>query len=361
MKLKNIFSLNKKNSKREDQKNSLVNLKRVAFNTILIGFLVTIIIELYYVFVIVDMTLFDIITSISLVCIVFLIGIAYLLEQLEKTEKGFREAEYLQSLIIKQLEGKVRDRTDEVKKLLKQKNDFVNQLGHDLKTPLMPLCNLIPILLKKENNKDNKKILEIINRNVDYISNLVNKTIELAKLNSSNTSLNFKKNNLFDIANDSIIFNKDNFNKNKFEIINNISKDIFVKSDKLRLQELFTNLFTNSIKYSFKKGVITLDTEINNDFVTVSISDNGLGLSSDQINHIFDEFYKVDKSRHDINSSGLGMTICKKIVEGHGGKIWIESPGLKKGSIVYFTLPIVNKNSNISSIDEIRFTVDNYL
>ena len=55
------------------------------------------------------------------------------------------------------------------------------------------------------------------------------------------------------------------------------------------------------------------------------------------------------------------MTICKKIVEGHGGKIWIESPGLKKGSIVYFTLPIVNKDSNISSIDEIRFTVDNYL
>ena len=206
MKLKNLFSYNKIKSKREDQKNSLINLKRVAFNTILIGFFVTIIIELYYVFVIVDMTLFDIITSISLVCIVFLIGIAYLLEQLEKTEKGFREAEYLQSLIIKQLEGKVKDRTDEVKKLLKQKNDFVNQLGHDLKTPLMPLCNLIPILLKKEKNKDNKKILEIINRNVDYISNLVNKTIELAKLNSSNTSLNFEKNNLFDIANDSIIF-----------------------------------------------------------------------------------------------------------------------------------------------------------
>ena len=103
MKLKNIIKM-KKNFSIRDKSDSLTHIKKVAFNTILIGIFLTIIIELYYVFIIVDMTLFDIIISVSLVCIVFLLGIAYVLEELEKTEKGLKEAEYLQSLIIKQLE-----------------------------------------------------------------------------------------------------------------------------------------------------------------------------------------------------------------------------------------------------------------
>ena len=63
-----------------------------------------------------------------------------------------------------------------------------------------------------------------------------------------------------------------------------------------------------------------------------------------QINHIFDEFYKVDESRHDMTSVGLGLSICKRIVEKHGGKIWAESPGRGKGSKMIFTLPTSSSN-----------------
>jgi len=66
-------------------------------------------------------------------------------------------------------------------------------------------------------------------------------------------------------------------------------------------------------------------------------------VSQQQIDRIFDDFYKVDSARHDLESSGLGLPICKRIVEKHGGKIWVESPGLGKGTTLYFTLPLNSK------------------
>jgi signal transduction histidine kinase len=69
--------------------------------------------------------------------------------------------------------------------------------------------------------------------------------------------------------------------------------------------------------------------------------DNGIGMTQDEIGRIFDEFYKADSARHDIHNTGLGMSICKRIVEKHGGNIWVESPGSGKGTTVFFTLPAV--------------------
>ena len=73
--------------------------------------------------------------------------------------------------------------------------------------------------------------------------------------------------------------------------------------------------------------------------VTVSVADTGIGMTQEEIDRIFDEFYKADSARHDIQSTGLGMSICKRIVEKHGGSIWVESPGPGKGTTVFFTLP----------------------
>jgi signal transduction histidine kinase len=135
------------------------------------------------------------------------------------------------------------------------------------------------------------------------------------------------------------------FKEKKLDVKNNISKNIFVMADKLRLEELLTNLLENAEKYSKEKGKIVLDAELGKDFVKVSIKDTGIGLSKEQIKYVFEEFFKADKSRHDFQSSGLGMTISKKIVEKHDGNIWIESPGIDKGATVYFTLPLYKENS----------------
>jgi signal transduction histidine kinase len=237
------------------------------------------------------------------------------------------------------LEQKVLERTKKIDLLLKQKNDFINQLGHDLKNPLNPLVNLLPILEKNERNQKNKEIIGVLIRNVTYMKNLITKTIELGRLNSSKTTFTFEDINLVTELNTIIDNNKTMLHEKHIKIKKNIPDDIMVNVDKLQFDELLNNLLTNAVKYTNGSGTITMDAKQDPSFVTISIKDTGIGMSDQQLHNIFNEFYKADESRHDFDSSGLGLPICKRIVERHNGEIWAESEGLGKGSTFYFTVP----------------------
>jgi len=244
----------------------------------------------------------------------------------------------------KELEQKVSEKTARIEKLLKQKDEFINQLGHDLKNPLGPLVNLLPIVEKHTEQEKDKKMLQVAQRNVNYMKNLVQKTLELARLNSSNTTLSKKDVNLKKQIEENIEQNRYLFNEKRIEITAHIPEYLIVKADKLRLEELFNNLINNAVKYNKEYGHIHIRAFEKDDMVTISIEDDGIGLTPDQLDHIFDEFYKADESRHDFESSGLGMAICKQIVDKHNGKIWAESDGLGKGSTFYVMLPNQSKN-----------------
>ncbi len=259
----------------------------------------------------------------------------------KNAERQLQEAHKKLQDMNKSLEKKVAERTAKIEQLLKQKDEFIGQLGHDLKNPLNPLINLIPVLEKEEDNEKHKEILEVINRNVQYMRNLVIKTIELAKLNSPNIKFSMEKLNLMTEFDKIVKKNMMLFSNKKITVNNNIPKNIEIKADQLRFEELLENLFNNSIKYNSELGSITLDAKENGKLVTVSVCDTGIGMTKEQISKVFSEFYKADESRHDFDSSGLGMPICKRIVERHGGKIWVESSGLGKGSTFYFTIPSI--------------------
>ena len=265
---------------------------------------------------------------------------------LERINKDLIKARKELDALNKTLEKRIKERTKEVVVLLKQKDEFVNQLSHDLKTPLMPLTILLPILEKQELDPKKREIFEVLKRNVEYMKNIAIKTLELAKLNSPKTKFSFQRVDLKGLIKNMIKNKKPLLDSKKIQIKNDITNNFVVNADKLRLEELFTNLIENSVKYSKYKGVITLDAKSENDFITISIKDNGIGMTKTQIKHAFDEFYKADESRHDFHSSGLGMTISKKIIERHNGKIWIESPGLDKGTTVFFTLSVYNEEKS---------------
>jgi signal transduction histidine kinase len=243
--------------------------------------------------------------------------------------------------------------------LIAQKDQFINQLGHDLRSPLNPLLNLMPLI--KTDDPESKDRIEIINRNVDYMKNLVFKTLEFARLNSPKIEFFIDDTNLLDEVNNTINQNKILFEENNFNIINKIDEHIMVKADKLQLAELFNNLFSNAVKYSDNGGNIIIDAYENKDFVTVSVKDSGIGLTQREIEKIFNEFYKVDESRHDFKSTGLGLPICKRIVEKHGGKIWVESSGENKGSTFYFTIPIGSKMNYYNISEKVDEVLDNIL
>jgi len=241
-------------------------------------------------------------------------------------------------ILNKELEEKVLKRTEEIENLLKQKDEFIDQLSHDLKTPLTPLNTLLPIIRKKTKDKKVQELVDISIKNSNYMKNLVLKTLELARLNSPDNDFIIEKQDLTELIGNVIENNCTIFEKEKIKIVNKLKSKIFVKADKLRIEEVINNLLINAVKYTKNKAEIIIDAKENKKFVTISIRDNGIGMTPKQLKDVFNEFYKSDKSRSDFNSIGLGLPICKRIIERHGGKIWAESPGLNKGSTFYFTI-----------------------
>lgn len=240
-------------------------------------------------------------------------------------------------------EQKVNERTAEMVNTLKQKDEFVNQLGHDLKSPLTPMVTLLHLIKRQEQDPEQIELIEATLANAEYMSELVTKTLQLAKLNSPHTQLNIEQVNLWTNVS-RIIQNKSHtLSDNGIKVKNKIDKSILVRADSLRLQELMDNIIVNAIKHTPMQGTITLDAKIRSEFVTVSIKDTGEGMTKEQMTNIFNEFYKADRTKYEPDSAGLGLAICKRIIEKHGGKIWVTSPGLSKGSTFFFTLMLATQ------------------
>lgn len=270
-------------------------------------------------------------------------GLVCIVRDITKTKMVLKELEDAHQVLFtinKDLERKVKQRTEAIEQLIKQKDDFINQLGHDLKTPLTPMMILLPMLEKKVESEKDKELFTVITRNVAFMKELVNKTINLAKLNSDKIPFNIETLSLTDEINNAVNNNQLLFEENNITVENHVTEQVLVEADQIQLQELLNNLITNAVKYSSEEGgTVYIDaTSEGSHNVTVSIRDTGIGMDEEQINHVFNEFYKADDSRHNLDSSGLGLNICKRIVEKHGGNIWAESPGKNQGSTFFFTI-----------------------
>lgn len=224
--------------------------------------------------------------------------------------------------------------------LIDRKDEFIGQLGHDLKNPLQPLIGLLPILVQNEKDPKMKEHLKVMNENAQYMKELIFKTLQLAKLRTEKISFEYEKLNLHDVVGSVITTQKPFLEKNKITVKNNVKRAIKVYADHLRLQEVFKNLITNAVKYtSDEGGKITISAEEEEKFVKISVADTGIGMTNEQISKVFDEFYRADSSTYGQDSIGLGLAITKRIIKKHNGKIWAESKGPNKGSTFYFTLP----------------------
>jgi two-component system sensor histidine kinase/response regulator len=238
-----------------------------------------------------------------------------------------------------QLEERVNQRTEKIKQLLRQKDAFVNQLSHDLKTPLTPLVALLPLVAERTEDTESKKMLELIMDNVDYMKNLTERTLQLAQLNSPGVSLKLEKVDLVSEIRNTIESLSSVFKENGIEIVNNTTTLLDIEADRMLIKELIYNIVDNAIKYTNGDGTVTFDSFLKDDNVEISIKDTGIGMTMEQQKRIFEEFYKADDSRNDRSSTGLGLAICQQIVEKHGGSIRAESQGSGHGTRVYFTLP----------------------
>jgi signal transduction histidine kinase len=249
-----------------------------------------------------------------------------------------------------ELERKVEERTQELSKALeeikavsKRKTDFVSSVSHELRTPLTSIKGYASILLSEKLGKlplEIKERLEKINRHSDELVQLVNDLLDISRLESGKISMKIEKLNLKEIIEGIKDLMDVQLKEKNIKFNFELSSDTeYVLADRQQLERVFINLIGNAIKFTPQGGAISIKTSSLDGFCQIDITDTGIGIPEESLNSIFDEFYRVDNPiNQKIKGTGLGLPLVKRIVEAHGGKIWVTSK-LNVGSTFSFTLP----------------------
>jgi signal transduction histidine kinase len=223
------------------------------------------------------------------------------------------------------------------------RKELISNISHDLKTPIASIIGYVEGLLDGVANTPAKKerYMQIIYQKSLDMNRLINDLILFSKLDINKLAFEFKK---VDFSAYTAQLFEDygvELQENGVELISRYQcdQDLKLCMDPKQMRRVFNNIIGNALKHLNKntKAIeIIVFEEV--DEVMVRISDNGSGIAEDQLEHIFDRFYKGDVSRNtDIGSSGLGLSISKQIVQAHGGKIWASSE-IGKGTTIYFTI-----------------------
>lgn len=252
--------------------------------------------------------------------------------------------------------GVMRDITKrkEVERKLKElsnlKSELLTRTSHELKTPAMHIKGYTDLLLhkyKKNLGIDELQIINNIEKGVLRLQTLIYDILHKAELDSAQGELKKVQNDLASLIDLSVRELRSFAALRGHSIILDIHENLIISFDKDQIRHVINNLITNAIKYTPLNGIIRINTTITDDFITIAIQDNGIGLNEEQINRLFTQFGKIERygQGFDIitDGSGLGLLIAKKIIDLHGGKIWVESEGRNKGSRFYFSLP---RNNN---------------
>ena len=223
----------------------------------------------------------------------------------------------------------------------RMKTEFISTAAHELRTPLTSIQGFSEILMTRDDLglEEQKKFLSYINKQSVDLTHIINDLLDISRIESGR---GFALNKLFynttDSINNVIPYFQEQYKEHKFEVIP-AAPPLELYADKEKMEQVFKNLISNAAKYSPGNGLVRVTEKISgNDYVVV-VEDNGIGMTPEQMEKVFDKFYRVDASDTGIEGTGLGMTIIKYIVEAHNGRIALESES-GKGTIVTLTVPI---------------------
>ncbi len=235
------------------------------------------------------------------------------------------------------------------KKLSMIKNDFINNMTHELKTPISTI-SLASQMLEDGTITNTPKTIEhisrVINQESKRLSFQVEKVLQMAVFNEGRLKLKFKE---FDLNStlQNVLNNFELRVKSKNGILHSelTSEDAIIKGDEVHITNVVFNLLDNAMKYSNGTPEITVSSENRDDTVVISVRDNGIGIAKEHHTQIFDRFYRVPTGNvHNVKGFGLGLSYVKKIVDLHNGKIKVES-AVNKGTKFSILLPKI-KNGN---------------
>ena len=244
---------------------------------------------------------------------------------------------------LSQISSKLKDANEELITKDKQKDEFLDTVAHELKTPITGIRAATELLMDDEDDmpKEMKaQFLKNILQDSDRLGRLIHNILDFEKLETGRLHLDSQYQDIQKTIAKSISSISQIAAKKEVQIINKNFHTFKTNYDEDRILQVLTNLLSNAIKFcEFKKGIIEVDYKLGNAFVEISVSDNGKGIPEEDHDYIFEKFYQ-SKHQNTIKpqGSGLGLAITKQIVEKHHGKIWAKK-GIKNGATLVFTIP----------------------
>jgi two-component system, OmpR family, sensor histidine kinase VicK len=229
----------------------------------------------------------------------------------------------------------------EQEKIDLERREFVANVSHELRTPLTTMRSYLEALAEGAWQDENiaPQFLNVTQTETERMIRLVNDLLQLSKMDSKDYRFN---KDWFDFI--------QMFHKiiDRFEMTKNLNvtferylpdESMFVEIDQDKITQVLDNIISNALKYSPEGGTITFHAKENNGFIEISVSDQGLGIPKENLDKIFERFYRVDKARsRQMGGTGLGLAIAKEMISAHGGDIWATSVD-GKGTTITFTLP----------------------
>ena len=249
----------------------------------------------------------------------------------------------------KRLEGALRRRIDELDAADRHKNQFLAMLAHELRNPLAPLRNAVQILKSERSNEStNAKARDVIDRQVGNMARLIDDLLDAARITRGQVQLRTEPVVLQTVLERSIETVRPMLESRKHKLAASIpSTPILLAGDATRLEQVFSNLLNNAAKYTPSGGLVDvlLGTEAakgdGGSQAVVRIRDNGIGIPPDLIPRVFDLFVQADQSlARSQGGLGIGLTLARRLVEQHGGRVSVHSSGLGQGSEFAVYLPI---------------------
>jgi two-component system, OmpR family, phosphate regulon sensor histidine kinase PhoR len=231
----------------------------------------------------------------------------------------------------------------ELRSLQTMRREFVGNVSHELRTPLAAIKAIVETLQGGAIDEPvARDFLNKVNSEVDSLTQIVNELIELSRIETGKTRLDFGPADLNAAIEEVVVRLSPQAERKQLSITKELQPDLpLVEVDLPKIEEVITNILHNAVKFTPPGGQINLRSRSSPDSVVIEIKDSGIGISAADLPHIFERFFKADKSRSGAGS-GLGLAISKHIIQAHVGEIRVESE-LGKGSIFSFRLPLKNK------------------
>ena len=235
---------------------------------------------------------------------------------------------------------------EEQKQAMEQKDEFMSIASHELKTPITSLkasLQLASMLLKENDHDTIEDFLNKAENQVDKLSSLVNDLLDVTRIKSGNRSFHFTQFCIKEMIENCI--HQQSYQTKNHTILTQIETNVGIVADKVRIEQVFTNILTNAIKYSPEGGEIHVNSTITKDnSLTISVRDNGIGISKEKQELIFNRFYRAEETSNQFQGLGLGLYISNEIIKEHGGKMWVDSIE-GQGSTFFFSIPINLNNT----------------